>query len=116
MYNMDNEEIKYHEIISKNIKKLRTSAKYSQEEMAEKLSCSREFISRVENRKEKISLNNDKANIDKIKKVKKILKNINKDVLTEEDIAELIKKIEVYENCIHIYYNFKNMETDIIPV
>ncbi|OLA76577.1 MAG: hypothetical protein BHW55_08310 [Candidatus Melainabacteria bacterium 35_41] len=54
---MDNEEIKYHEIISKNIKKLRTSAKYSQEEMAEKLSCSREFISRVENRKEKISLN-----------------------------------------------------------
>lgn len=57
MYNMDNEEIKYHEIISKNIKKLRTSAKYSQEEMAEKLSCSREFISRVENRKEKISLN-----------------------------------------------------------
>ena len=65
---------------------------------------------------EKISLNNDKANIDKIKKVKKILKNINKDVLTEEDISELIKKIEVYENCIHIYYNFKNMETDIIPV
>lgn len=57
MYNMGNEEIKYHEIISKNIKKLRTSAKYSQEEMAEKLSCSREFISRVENRKEKISLN-----------------------------------------------------------
>ncbi|MFQ8626512.1 MAG: helix-turn-helix domain-containing protein [Candidatus Gastranaerophilaceae bacterium] len=54
---MDNEEIKYHDIISKNIKKLRTSAKYSQEEMAEKLSCSREFISRVENRKEKISLN-----------------------------------------------------------
>ncbi len=57
MYIMDNEEIKYHEIISKNIKKLRTSAKYSQEQMAEKLSCSREFISRVENRKEKISLN-----------------------------------------------------------
>ncbi|CCY63833.1 transcriptional regulator (Modular protein) [Clostridium sp. CAG:967] len=57
MYSMDNEEIKYHDIISKNIKKLRTSAKYSQEEMAEKLSCSREFISRVENRKEKISLN-----------------------------------------------------------
>ena len=65
---------------------------------------------------EKISLNNDKANIDKIKKVKKILKNINKDILTEEDISELIKKIEVYENCIHIYYNFQNMNTDIIPV
>ena len=28
----------------------------SQEKMAEKLSCSREFISRVENRKERISL------------------------------------------------------------
>ena len=65
---------------------------------------------------EKISLNNDKANIDKIKKVKKILKNINKDVLTEEDISELIEKIEVNENCIHIYYNFQNMNSDIIPV
>lgn len=54
---MGNEEVKYHEIISKNIKRLRTTAKLSQESMAEKLSCSREFISRVENRKEKISLN-----------------------------------------------------------
>lgn len=55
--NMGNEEVKYHEIISKNIKRLRTTAKLSQESMAEKLSCSREFISRVENRKEKVSLN-----------------------------------------------------------
>lgn len=55
--NMGNEEVKYHEIISKNIKRLRTTAKLSQESMAEKLSCSREFISRVENNREKISLN-----------------------------------------------------------
>lgn len=54
---MDNKEKKYHAIISANIKKLRKSAKLSQESMAEKLSCSREFISRVENRKEKVSLN-----------------------------------------------------------
>ena len=52
-----NKDEKYHNIISKNIKNLRTSAKLSQETMAEKLSCSREFISRVENRKERISLN-----------------------------------------------------------
>lgn len=57
MYNMTNDEIKYYNIISQNIKKLRTSAKISQEKMAEELSCSREFISRVENRKEKVSLN-----------------------------------------------------------
>jgi|GEM_PF-720968 DNA-binding helix-turn-helix protein len=55
--NMGNEEVKYHEIISKNIKRLRTTAKLSQESMAEKLSCSREFISRVENNREKVSLN-----------------------------------------------------------
>ncbi|CDE59297.1 helix-turn-helix domain protein [Fusobacterium sp. CAG:439] len=54
---MENEEVKYYEIISRNIKRLRTTAKLSQESMAEKLSCSREFISRVENRKEKVSLN-----------------------------------------------------------
>ncbi len=53
---MTEEEIKYHAIIAYNIRKLRTAAKLSQEKMAEKLSCSREFISRVENRKERISL------------------------------------------------------------
>ena len=54
---MENIDKKYHEIISDNIRKLRISAKLSQESMAEKLSCSREFISRVENKKEKVSLN-----------------------------------------------------------
>ncbi len=54
---MENKESQYHDIISINIKKLRTAAKLSQESMAEKLSCSREFISRVENKKERISLN-----------------------------------------------------------
>lgn len=54
---MENKESEYHNIISKNIKKLRTAAKLSQESMAEKLSCSREFISRVENQKERVSLN-----------------------------------------------------------
>ncbi len=54
---MEQEETKYYEIISKNIKGLRTEAKLSQESMAEKLSCSREFISRVENNRERVSLN-----------------------------------------------------------
>ena len=54
---MENQEAKYHEIISVNIRKLRRAAKLSQESMAQKLSCSREFISRVENKREKISLN-----------------------------------------------------------
>ncbi len=54
---MQEYEVTYHEIISNNIKKLRTKAKLSQEAMAEKLSCSREFISRVENKKERVSLN-----------------------------------------------------------
>ena len=54
---MDNQERKYHDIIAQYIKRLRIEAKLSQEAMAEKLSCSREFISRVENRREKVSLN-----------------------------------------------------------
>lgn len=53
---MQEYEVMYHTIISSNIKKLRKKAKLSQEELAEKLNCSREFISRVENLKEKVSL------------------------------------------------------------
>ncbi len=53
---MQEYEVMYHKIISKNIKKLRKEAKLSQESFAEKLNCSREFISRVENLKEKVSL------------------------------------------------------------
>lgn len=54
---MEKYESNYHSIISDNIKKLRTKEKMSQEALAEKLNCSREFISRVENKKERISLN-----------------------------------------------------------
>lgn len=57
MNNMDNIEKEYHNIIAENIKKLRKSAKLSQEKMAENLNCSREFLSRVENKRERISLN-----------------------------------------------------------
>ena len=53
---MQEYEVMYHKIISSNIKELRKEAKLSQEELAEKLNCSREFISRVENLKEKVSL------------------------------------------------------------
>ncbi|MBP3924220.1 helix-turn-helix transcriptional regulator [bacterium] len=53
---MQEYEVMYHKIISRNIKKLRKEAKLSQESFAEKLNCSREFISRVENLKEKVSL------------------------------------------------------------
>ncbi len=53
---MQKYEVMYHKIISAKIKKLRKDAKLSQEEFAEKLNCSREFISRVENLKEKVSL------------------------------------------------------------
>ena len=54
---MENNDTQYYDIISANIKKLRTAAKLSQIKMAEKLHCSREFISRVENKKERVSLN-----------------------------------------------------------
>ncbi len=53
---MQKYEEMYHKIISANIKKLRKNSKLSQEEFAEKINCSREFVSRVENLREKISL------------------------------------------------------------
>ncbi|OGI04948.1 MAG: hypothetical protein A2Y25_00645 [Candidatus Melainabacteria bacterium GWF2_37_15] len=42
--------------MSKNIKKYREEKALSQEELGEKVDCSREFINRVENRKEDPSL------------------------------------------------------------
>lgn len=53
---MQKYEVMYHKIIADNIKKLRQSNKLSQENFAEKLDCSREFVSRMENMKEKPSL------------------------------------------------------------
>jgi len=53
---MQIQEEKYLEIISKNIKKFREKKGFSQEFLAEKVDCSREFMNRVENRKENISL------------------------------------------------------------
>jgi len=53
---MQDYERKYLNNISKNIKKVREKSGFSQELLAEKIECSREFINRVENRKEDISL------------------------------------------------------------
>ena len=52
---MQKYEVMYHKI-AKVMKEQRKNAKFSQEKLAEKLGCSREFVSRVENDKEKISL------------------------------------------------------------
>ncbi len=53
---MQEEFSDYYHIIANNFKRLRLTANLSQEKFAEKLSCSREFISRVENYHEKVSL------------------------------------------------------------
>ncbi len=53
---MQNYEVMYHKFFSKKIREIRKANKLSQEKFAEKLDCSREFISRLENNKEKLSL------------------------------------------------------------
>ena len=53
---MQREFPNYYNIISNNIKHLRISNGLSQESFAEKLGCSREYISRLENYHEQISL------------------------------------------------------------
>ena len=52
---MQKYEVMYHKI-SQTIKELRKKSKFSQEKLAEKLGCSREFVSRVENNHENVSL------------------------------------------------------------
>lgn len=42
--------------ISKNLKIMREERSFSQEFLAEKVDCSREFLNRVENKKEDLSL------------------------------------------------------------
>ena len=58
---------------------------------------------------EKAKINNDSENISKIKEIKKILKNLDKEFLTEEDIGELIEKVYLYKDHIHIFYKFEKM-------
>lgn len=53
---MQEYEVMYHKTIAGNIKKLRKTNHLSQENFAEKINCSREFVSRMENLKEKPSL------------------------------------------------------------
>ncbi len=53
---MQNKEKYYYDLIVSNLKKIRQKHLLSQEEFAEKLDCSREYISRLENNREKISL------------------------------------------------------------
>lgn len=53
---MQNKEKYYYDLIVSNLKKIRQKHSLSQEEFAEKLDCSREYISRLENNREKISL------------------------------------------------------------
>ncbi len=53
---MQDEFKKYINIIAKNTRQLRENANFSQEQLAEKIDCSREFLNRVENGKERFSL------------------------------------------------------------
>ncbi len=53
---MQSYEVMYHKFFAKKIREIRKANKLSQEKFAEKLDCSREFISRLENNKEKLSL------------------------------------------------------------
>lgn len=71
-----------------------------------------EIIENLE--KEKVKLNDEDENLSKIKDIKKILKNLDKDILSETDIGELIEKIEIHDDCMHIFYKFKEMPSKII--
>lgn len=56
IFGMGSNSSHYYKIIANNVKKLRRKNNLSQEKFAETVGCSREYISRLENNKEKISL------------------------------------------------------------
>lgn len=56
----------------------------------------------------------ENENMNKFDKIKKILKNLNKDTLSSEDISELIEKIIIYSDHIHIFYKFERIPPKII--
>ena len=53
---MQAEILNYYKIIADNVKNVRNNAHLSQEKFAEVIGCSREYVSRLENYREKISL------------------------------------------------------------
>lgn len=53
---MQEKIVDYYKVIAKNVKIVRKQANLSQEKFAESINCSREYISRLENNREKISL------------------------------------------------------------
>lgn len=92
-------------ISEENYKKIYNELINSRKELTEN-------IEMLEN--EKNNINDDSKTKSKITKIKKILKNLDKEFLTEEDIGELIEKIYLYDNHIHIFYKFEKIPSRII--
>ena len=57
---------------------------------------------------------NENETIKKLRHIKKILNNLNSDSLSSEDITELIEKILVYHDKIHIFLKFKKIKPETI--
>ena len=57
---------------------------------------------------------NKNCDIEKITKIKTIIKNLNSEDLTLEAVRELIKKIELGKGFIHIHYKFEYINTQEI--
>lgn len=61
------------------------------------------------------SMNQKDKDLDKYKKVKSILRKLKKNDLTSEEIGELIERIEINKDYIHIFYKFENMKSSKFP-
>ena len=61
-----------------------------------------------------IAFQNKNCDIEKITKIKTIIKNLNSEDLTLEEVRELIKKIELGKGFIHIHYKFEDINTQEI--
>lgn len=64
--------------------------------------------------KEIEDLKNIGNDIERYEKVKDILTHLNEDTLTEEEIGEIIEKIEISESYIRILFTFADMNPEII--
>ena len=86
--------------------------KNTYKQLTEKRAELNESLETLETSKKKIIDENE--SMEKFEIIKKILKNLDKDTLSPEDISELIEKILIYSDHIHIFYKFKKMPPKII--
>lgn len=94
----------------------RLNGEIGEEEYKQKYEMLTEARKKMNSEKEKVDLEivkfqNKDSDVKKINKVKKIIKSLKSEDLTQEDIEELISKIELGMDYLCIHYKFEDIDS-----